>query len=148
VTTTPARVRAVRGTALGPDADRGSSSIELVIYTPVLMLVIFLTVQFALTWHGNQIAGAVARETARVVRTGGGTPQSLADASAKGAQYAAALGGSALTGVEIVVVQPDDLTVRVTVTGRSVEIVQGFAPKVSATVQGPIESFRPDRPDA
>lgn len=136
------RVR--RGIVPRPDAERGSSSIELVIYTPILMFVIFLTVQFTLTWHGNEIAGAVAREAARVVRTGGGSPQSLLDAQTRGIEYAENLGGSALTDVQVDITQPDALTVRVTVTGRSVEIVQGFAPEVSATVQGPVESFRPD----
>lgn len=138
------RPQDVRPGAGGRDRERGSSSIELVIYTPMLMLVIFLIVQFALSWQGNEVADAVAREAARDVRTGGGTAQSVADAQSHAAQYAAVVGGSALKDVRVDISMPDDLTVRVTVTGRSVEIVQGFAPRVSATVQGPIESFRPD----
>jgi hypothetical protein len=108
------------------------------------MLVIFLTVQFALTWHGNEIAGVVAREVARVARAGGGTPTALAEARARGVEYASAVGGSALTGVEIEVVATPDRRIEVTVIGRSVEIVPGFAPLVRSTVTGPIEVFRPD----
>ena len=127
------------------DRERGATSIELVMYTPVLMLVIFLTVQFALSWHGSEVAGAVAREAARVARTGGGSAQAIADAETRGTQYAAAIGGRALTDVDIDVTPlPAEREVRVRVTGRSVEIIPGFAPRVSKTVQGPVEEFRPD----
>jgi len=127
------------------DRERGATSIELVMYTPVLMLVIFLTVQFALSWHGSEVAGAVAREAARVARVGGGTPAAIADAEARGVDYAAAVGGQSLTQVDVQVTPvPAAREVRVTVTGRSVEIIPGFAPRVSRTVQGPVEAFRPD----
>lgn len=125
--------------------DGGATTIELVLYTPLLMLVVFVAVQFALTWHGNEVAGAVAREAARVVRTGGGTPASLDEARTRAAEYAEAIGGSALTDVQVEVTSlVATQEVRVTVTGRSVEIVAGLAPRVSATVQGPVEGFRPD----
>ena len=134
-----------RSAARRPGAgDRGATSVELVAYTPVLMLVIFLTVQFALTWHGNQIAGAVAREAARVARAGGGTDSAIAQAKTRGAEYAAAIGGDALRDVSIEVSLPADGEVAVTVTGRSVEIVPGFAPRVHVSVLGPVEVFRPD----
>lgn len=126
------------------DPERGTTSLEMVFYTPLLMLVIFLTVQFALSWHGNQVAGAVAREAARTARAGGGTAAALADAESRGAEYAAAIGGQALTDVSVdaATVGPDE--VEVTVTGRAVEIIDGFAPRVSVTVRGPVEVFRPD----
>ncbi|WP_255432224.1 TadE/TadG family type IV pilus assembly protein [Cellulomonas sp. SLBN-39] len=124
--------------------DRGASSIEMVLYTPLLMLVIFVIVQLALSWYGNELAGAVARETARVVRTGGGTPESVQEARAHALDYADRIGGASLTDLSVEITRPDDLTVRVVVTGRAVEIVQGLAPRVEATVQGPVEGFRPD----
>jgi Flp pilus assembly protein TadG len=125
--------------------DSGASSIELVMYTPILMLVTFLIVQFALTWHGQEIAGVVAREAAREARIGGGTPEALADGEAKGRQYATVVGGKALGEVTVQVVLVGDDQVRATVTGRSVELVPGFAPRVRAQVEGPVETFRPDR---
>jgi len=124
--------------------DRGASSVEFVAYTPVLMLVIFLTVQFALTWHGTQVAGAVAREAGRVARAGGGTPEAIAEAETRGVEYAEAIGGNALTDVDIEIASASDEEITVTVTGRSVEIVPGFAPRVHVSVQGPVEVFRPD----
>jgi len=117
----------------------------MVFYTPLLMLAIFAIVQLALTWYGNELAGAVARETARVVRTGGGTEDSIAAARAHADDYAEKIGGASLRDVTVDVTRPDDLTVRVTVSGRAVEIVQGLAPRVSATVQGPVEGFRRDQ---
>ncbi|WP_052426585.1 TadE family protein [Cellulomonas carbonis] len=126
-------------------SDRGASSVELVMYTPVLMLVTFLTVQFGLTWHGNHVAGAVAREAARVARAGEGTPAALADAERRGIEFAAAVGGNALTDVTVDATPlPATQEVRVTVTGRSAEIVRGFAPRVSVSIEGPVETFRPD----
>ncbi len=126
------------------DPEGGATSLEMVFYTPLLMLVIFLTVQFALSWHGNQIAGAVAREAARTARAGGGTAQALTAAEARGTEYAAAIGGQALTDVSVEATAVGVDEVEVTVTGRAVEIVDGFAPRVSVTVRGPAEVFRPD----
>jgi Flp pilus assembly protein TadG len=124
--------------------EKGASSVELVLYTPVLFFIIFLIVQFALTWHGNQVASATAREAARVARIDGGTPAALARAEAHGRSYAAQVGDGALRNVTVEVVTVGGNEIRATVTGRSVEIVNGFAPRVSHTVQGPIEEFRPD----
>ena len=126
------------------DPERGATSLEMAFYTPLLMLVIFLTVQFALSWHGNQIASAVAREAARAARAGGGTVVALDEAEARGVAYAEAIGGAALTDVAVDARAVGDDEVEVTVTGRAVEIVGGFAPRVSVTVRGPVEEFRPD----
>ncbi|RIQ13698.1 TadE/TadG family type IV pilus assembly protein, partial [Jiangella rhizosphaerae] len=60
--------------------ERGATAIELAMYTPIMFLIIFIIVQFTLTWHGNQIAAAAAREAARTARVGGGTPAALAAA--------------------------------------------------------------------
>ena len=130
---------------LRDDRERGASTVELVAFTPLLMLAILVIVQLALTWYGNELAGAVAREAARVVRTGGGTSESVQDARVRAVEFAEQIGGTSLTDLAVVVERPDDLTVRVTVTGRAVEIVQGMAPGVSATVHGPVERFRADQ---
>lgn len=128
----------------GEERDAGATSVELVVYIPLLMLVIFVTVQFALSWHGNSIAGAVAREAARVARVGGGTSAAIAEAQSRGMEYAEAIGGAALRDVTIEVTSVPGDEIRVTVSGRAAEIVDGMAPRVEATVQGPVEAFRPD----
>ncbi|HWJ84083.1 MAG TPA: TadE/TadG family type IV pilus assembly protein [Cellulomonas sp.] len=126
------------------DREAGASSIELVLYAPLLMLITFMLVQFALTWYGDSVAGAAAREAARVARVGGGTPAALASAETRGASYATAVGGKGLTDVRVEVVRLAGDQVRATVSGRSMELVGGLAPRVSASVEGPIEQFRPD----
>ncbi len=124
--------------------DEGATSIEMVLYTPLLMLVIFVTVQFALSWHGSSVASAVAREAARTARAGGGTPAAIAQAEARGLEYADAIGGAVLRDVTVDVVALPGDEIRVTVRGRANEIVDGLAPTVEATVEGPVEVFRPD----
>lgn len=113
-------------------------------YTPVLMLVTLLIVQFGLSWYGDSVAGATAREAARVARTGDGGPASLAAAEARGTQYAALIGGEGLTRVTVDAVLVDDDTVAVTVRGRAVQVVPGYSPWLEARVQGPLETFRAD----
>ncbi|MDM7831254.1 TadE family protein [Cellulomonas edaphi] len=125
--------------------DRGTTAIELVLYTPVLMLVTFLIVQFALSWFGQEVAGATAREAARVARTGGGSDAALAAATARGETYAAAVGEKNLHDVTVTVIRLPGDRVRATVTGRSQEIIPGLAPRVSQSVEGPVEKFREDR---
>ena len=122
---------------------RGASSIELALYTPIMFLIIFIIVQFTLTWHGNQIAAAAAREAARTARIGGDTPAALAAAETRGREYAEAVGNGHLIITDIQVVQVGE-NVRVTVRGRSTELVNNLAPEVSQTIEGPIEQFVPD----
>lgn len=124
--------------------ERGASTIEMVFYTPLLMLAILAVVQFGLTWYGNELAGAVAREASRVVRTGSGTDGSVVAAETRAQEFAQKIGGASLRDVTVQISRPDALTVRVTVTGRAMEIVSGLSPRVSSTVQGPVERFRAD----
>ncbi|HEY1346724.1 MAG TPA: TadE family protein, partial [Streptosporangiaceae bacterium] len=48
------------GTARAPGADRGSSAVELVVLTPVLLALIWLIIQYALYYQGRQVALAAA----------------------------------------------------------------------------------------
>ena len=116
--------------------DNGASSIELVLYMPVLILIMFIAVQFALVWFGNQAASAVARETARVARV----EKSEAAAHQAGNNLANNIGKGVLENVSIQVGIGDDL-VRVTVTGTAQEISPIGVPQVSQTVEGPIEEI-------
>lgn len=124
-------------------SERGANSIEFVLYTPLMLLVILVIVQFALTWHANQVASATAREAARHARDG----VSEADAeNAEGAAWAflAEVGGHQLDGESIEVVYVDADTVRATVTGRGREIIPGLTPQVAQIIEGPREQFIPD----
>ena len=56
------------GVARRPGGDRGSSAVELVILTPVLLALIWLIIQYALYYQGRQVALAAAQIGARVAR--------------------------------------------------------------------------------
>ncbi|WP_245927150.1 TadE family protein [Nocardioides silvaticus] len=109
---------------------------ELVLYTPLLMFIIFVAVQFSLVWFGNQAASAVARETARQARV-----YDEGRAIQEGHRYAGNIGKGVLEDVTIKIERVGDNRVRVTVTGKAQELSPIGVPTVSQTVEGPIEEF-------
>lgn len=110
---------------------------EMALYMPLLLLVILIAVQSTLVYLGNQAASAVARETARVYRTSGDE----GDALRTGFRYADNIGKGVLEGNTITIKPIGDERVRVTVTGRAQEILPFGVPRVSQTVEGPVERF-------
>jgi Flp pilus assembly protein TadG len=115
-------------------------------YMPLLFIAIFTSVQFALMFFGNQAAAAAAREAARVARTEGGTPQAMHAARLRGVQYATTVGKGVLLQPRVQVLQVNADEVRVVVDGSSLQVVPGLpAPHIHQVVQGPLETFRPDR---
>jgi Flp pilus assembly protein TadG len=135
-------------------SERGVSSLELVLYMPLLMMTIFLTVQFALLYLGNQVISSSARQAARVARSGFGAggpaaqANALTQATEVATHYAASVGYGLVTDVSVQVDPVKNGTeIRVLVTGHALQLVPGVAaPTVSKTVQGPVESFRQDTP--
>jgi len=114
-------------------------------YMPILLLAIFATVQFSLMYLGDRAAQATAREAARVARVGGGTGTALADARAQGLTFAASIGHGVLFNPSVVVVPIGAGQVRATVTGDALTLVPGIhLARISESVQGPVETFRPD----
>lgn len=114
-------------------------------YMPLMMFVIFLTVQASLLFLGNQAASAAAREAARVARAGGGSAQAIDDGARRGRQYAADVGHGLLDDVkvQVVAIAPDE--VRATVTGKGIQVVPLIPGiRIDQVAQGPVERFRPD----
>lgn len=127
-------------------SERGVSSLELVLYMPLLMMAIFLTVQFSLVYLGNQVISSAARQAGRVARSDGGPGQ----ANAVARDYATKVGHGLVTDVVVDITAVDGASgpeMRVVVTGQALQLVPGVAaPRVSKTVQGPVETFRADTP--
>lgn len=123
--------------------ESGASTVEMAMYMPILLFIIFTTVQFALVYLGNQAASAVARESARVARTSDGD---VAAGERAGYQYAANIGQGILNDVDVNVVPVAGNRVRAVVSGRAQELSPVLVPRVSQTVEGPIEEFRQDTP--
>ncbi|SPT53627.1 TadE-like protein [Actinomyces bovis] len=121
----------------------GASSVELLVFFPLLLAIILLTVQVSLTWYGNEVALSTARETARTLRTNANAPGVQAAAVEHAKEYAARTAHGGLEDLDVQVqVGPDQVTV--TVSGRSMDVFWGLSPRVSATVSGPVERFKGD----
>jgi Flp pilus assembly protein TadG len=126
--------------------DRGASTIELVILAPLLLGMIWLTVQFALWYQGRQVALAAAQLGARVASQDAGTRADWASQAERSAQsYYRGLGTRVLGGQIGARAQTAGVgQVRVTVTGTAVSIVPGLTLTIHETAGGPVDCFRPD----
>lgn len=123
------------------EEEKGTSAVELVLYMPLLMIAIIMTVQFALIYLGNQVASASAREAARVARVTGDTGLG----TTKGYSYAGNLGKGVLENVTVNVAQVGADQMRVVVTGYAPQLLPFLpSPRVREEVQGPIERFVED----
>jgi Flp pilus assembly protein TadG len=122
--------------------EEGTSAIELVLYMPLLMIAIILTIQFALVYLGNQAVSASAREAARTARTTG----DLRSGQARGYDYARDLGGGLLRAVTVdVTFANGDRDVRAVVSADGEQLLPFIdRPRLSEAVEGPVEQFRPD----
>jgi Flp pilus assembly protein TadG len=134
------------GVARRPGADRGSSAVELVILTPMLLALIWLIIQYALYYQGRQVALAAAQIGARVARQDANTVpgwRAIAEHSAE--SYYAGLGTKVLGGTVTAVAAPAGVSeVKVTVTGQAASIMFGLTLAIHETASGPVECFRPD----
>jgi Flp pilus assembly protein TadG len=125
-------------------SERGVSSLELVLYMPLLMMAIFITVQFSLFYLGNQVVSSAARQAARVARTTG----DVAAADAKGHDYANKVGHGLVENVEVrVTPELNGTDITVVVSGKALQLVPGIElRRVTKTVVGQRETFRQDLP--
>lgn len=127
------------GVLKGWRTDRGSISLEYVVLTPVLLLLIFTIVQVAFWYHGRDVALAAAQQGARAAREHNG------GSAAKGADAARAFieraGGSKVIENAAVTPQRTATDVTVTVTGNVMTLVPGLRLPISQTASLPVERF-------
>jgi len=122
------------------DGESGSSAVELVLITPVLIALVFAVVQAALLWHAHHVAVAAAQQGARLARAAdGGDPAQVRAATI---DYLHSLGAD-LLGTPVVTVTRSGGWATVTVTGRAVSLLPGATLRISAVSRGPVESFHP-----
>jgi hypothetical protein len=128
--------------------DAGNTSIELVLFMPLLFFAIFATVQFGLMYLGNSAASSAAREAARVARSGGGGGDAIAAAQERGQNILANVGRGVIEGtgeIQIQQIAGDPDQIEVTVTVQGVGIVPGLpTPTIEQVVRGPVEEFDAD----
>jgi Flp pilus assembly protein TadG len=138
-----------------PDrSEQGSSTIELVLLTPVLLALLFGLVQAALLWEARHVVGVAAQHGARLARTATALQPAGTDSAADGPgsdqavqvstlAYLKQVGGTSLNKVHVDV-QRRAGYVTVTVTGTAIGVLPGTTVQVSGSSRTPEERFQPD----
>lgn len=155
MTITAARVDVPRFGAWGRAAawrsrirsDDGSSAIELAVLGPVILLIIFSIIQFALVEYGANVALNSAREAVSTLRLidQPACQNRQQQVAADTVTYARSLGSAALESPTVSPRCGAD-SVSVTVTGHATSLVPGLTISVSRTASGRVEHFTPDAP--
>jgi len=118
--------------------DRGDATAQLVIITPILVLLIFMGVQAAIYFHAANVAAAAASQGAAAASPRAAT---AGDGAAAAQQLIADLGGNPAGPP---VVSEADGFVSVTVSIDVPSIVPFFPESVSRTALEPRERFVPE----
>lgn len=124
---------------MGRDDESGSAATELVIIMPAVMLLIMLVVQFALYYHGANVATAAAQDAVRAARVEAGST----GAGRNRADALLARSGSGTLQDAQVSVSRDGRHVHVEVTGEVASVIPGVHLHVTRSADGPIEQFLP-----
>lgn len=117
--------------------ERGAGTVELVLATPLLLLMLLGIVQFAVWSHATHIAQAAAAHGLAAARAMGGT---AADGHAGAAQVLDQLGDGPLVAPEIDVAR-GPTTVSVRVAGTASQVVPFLQLPVRAEAAGPVEQI-------
>ena len=120
-------------------SERGAASTQLVLVTPVLILMVMLTIQFGLWYHGSHVAIAAAQEGARAARLEGG---SATAGEERARAFLGALGREVVGEAQVVATRGDEVA-RVEVSGLSVAVVPGLRLPIHAVSEATVERFRP-----
>ncbi len=122
--------------------ERGEATTEVVLVTPVLLLLIAFVVQFALWYHASHVAEAAAQEGARAARAYGGS----AAAGQERAEHFLAETGPRVVVEPKVMATRDATSARVEIRGHSVEVIPGLRWAVTARAESPTERFTGNTP--
>ena len=112
-------------------------SAELVIATPLLLLLIMGVIQFALWEHATHVAGAVAQQGLAVGRLQGET---AAAGQSEAQSVLDQLGSGVLIDSNIIATRTGTTTT-VIVTGHAESVIGLFSLPVKATATGPTEIY-------
>jgi hypothetical protein len=132
---------AARGQGQPPRrGERGTITLEAVVIYPLVLLLAWIGMQFALVFLANRVALASAEEGAAAARTRAGT---VIAGEHRAHRYLDVLGTGLLTTPTVRVMRTLD-TVTVQVSGQAQRIVPGFPLHVTQTAHSPTERFRGD----
>ena len=116
---------------------RGEATTELVVVTPVLLLLIGFILQFAVWYHASHVAAAAVQEGVRAARAFGGSAEA---GQARAERFLAETGPTVVQGPEVTASR-DTGTARVEVRGHAPSVVPGLRLQVTAAAESPTERF-------
>lgn len=123
------------------EVDRGSSSLQVVLLTPVFVVVSFMAFQAAMWSHARTEARAGARDAAVLVARFGADPVDVDGITTESLEAT-----SALSGVEVSIPSLDRIratgVVEVTVSATARGILIGTSTRVQVTEALPFEEYR------
>lgn len=123
-------------------SEAGSASAELVVATPLLFLLIFAVIQFALWQHAAHVAAVAAQQGLAAARVQGG---SAADGRAQVETVLAQVGSGVLVDPQVSATLTVT-TVLVAVTGYAEPVLPFLHLPVTAHAAGPVERWVPATP--
>jgi Flp pilus assembly protein TadG len=124
--------------------ERGSGTVELVIATPALLLLILLIAQFALYMHATHIAQSAASQALSATRVEGG---SAAAGNAEAQRVLSQLGSGPLQ-ESSVNARRGATTASVTISGTATTILPFITLTVHVEAAGPVDKFIASRGEA
>ena len=124
----------------GRDDERGSATAELVIATPLLLLLILGIVQFAIWEHAVHVAQATDQQGLSAGRIQGGTQEA---ATQEARSVLDQLGRGVLVHPNVTAIR-GAVTTTVVVTGQAEGILPFFSLPVRTVATGPTERFTTD----
>lgn len=128
----PARVVSLRAAR-----ERGSASAELVVATPLLLLLVMAVIQFALYYHGAEAAQAAASQAVAAARAQGA---STASGQAQGQAILDQVAGGSLPERAITVTRTAT-DAQATVTGTVESLIPGLTLHITAHAAAPLEAW-------
>lgn len=117
-------------------AERGSVTIQMVFLMPALFLLMFVGLQGALYYHAKQVALAAAQEGAREAGSETGNRES---GVATATTFLSDAGGSDVMTSTSVSGSRNATTATITVTGKSLSVIPGWAVTITQTASAPVE---------
>jgi Flp pilus assembly protein TadG len=122
--------------------ERGDETVEAVLITPVLMLLIMLVIQFGLWYHASHVAEAAAQQGVSAARVESATAD---DGRTSALQFMAAAAPALVEDVSVTASRDTNIA-RVDVDGTIHSLIPGLTLHVHGEAQSPVERFRPDTP--
>ncbi|MGH9211734.1 MAG: TadE/TadG family type IV pilus assembly protein [Acidimicrobiales bacterium] len=117
--------------------DRGSTTVEVAVLLPLMMLLVMVIVQTGLWFHTRAVMATAANKGLDAARVDGGTPAEGEQATEDFLSHAGALREPSID------IDRGADTTEVTVSGQVVSLIFGAPISITVTVEAPTEQVTP-----